>query len=64
MGTLREFDSERAARAYRHEHGTGGWIFVPDDGGAVRLYPPSWPPSRIFRHPTTRGLSGRLIGSA
>lgn len=63
MKTLHTFPSLHAAREYRHTHGTGGWIFAPDDGGESVLFPPDMPPSAIFRHPITRGRDGRLIGA-
>lgn len=62
MQTFRTFSSEQQARDYRYEHGTGGWIFVPD-AGEVTLFPPEMPPAQIMNHPMTRGQSGRLIGS-
>lgn len=64
MNIYREFKTVQDARDYRHINGTGGWIFAPDNGAAVVLFPPHMPPSNIFRHPLTRGLSGALIGSA
>ena len=60
METFRTFSSEQEARDYRHTNGTGGWIFCDD--GLVILFPPEYPPVEIFRHPLTRGKSGRLIG--
>lgn len=60
---LHYFDTAKAAREYRREHGTGGWIFEPDNGGACILFPPHIPPFGIFNHGATRGQSGRLIGS-
>jgi hypothetical protein len=61
--TFRTFQSAQAARDYRHEHGTGGWIFVPETAGEeVVLFPPSMMPAHIFHHPFTRGRSGKLIG--
>lgn len=60
--TLHYFDTEQDARTYRHKHGTGGWIFVQEDGGHIILFPPQFPPSRIMSHPTTRGMTGKLIG--
>lgn len=64
MTTLLMFDTAQEARTYRHEYGTGGWIFVPEDGGQVILFPPELPPISIFRHPITNGRSGDLIGWA
>ena len=59
---LRYFAGSDDARTYRHENGTGGWIFAPDNGGPAVLFPPHMPPSDIFRRPATRGQSGNLIG--
>ena len=64
MRTILEFPSASAARAYRHENGTGGWIFWDDATGAAILFPPDMTPSAICNHPMTRGKTGRLIGSA
>jgi len=63
METLHTFPTALEARKYRHEHGTGGWIFDDDSGAGAVLFPPSMPPAHIFRHPMTRGRSGRLIGA-
>jgi hypothetical protein len=63
MEILRTFTSAKEAREYRHEHGTGGWIFDDDNGSGAILFPPSMPPSHIFHHPITRGRSGQLIGA-
>lgn len=63
METIHRFATTQEARDYRHAHGIGGWIFEPDDGSAVTLFPPSIYPAAIFHHPLTRGQSGRLIGS-
>lgn len=57
------FPSAQAARDYRHEHGTGGWIFAPDAPGESILFPPHYAPSAIFHHPFTTGKSGTLIGA-
>ena len=69
MQTFRTFGSADEARAYRHENGTGGWIFDPDPGVSLSawsaeaiLFPPEMTPSSIFRHPLTQGRSGNLIG--
>jgi len=62
VDTFLTFYSEQDARTYRHEHGTGGWIFVPEDPGPIVLYPPNYSPSMIFHHPMVRGLTGNLIG--
>lgn len=58
-----EFTDSETARTYRHDNGTGGWIFAPNSGGMAVLFPPHMTPSEIFHHPMTRGRSGRLIGS-
>ena len=61
--TIIEFSNAQDARDYRHTHGTGGWIFVPENGLVV-LFPPCMPPAHIFKHPITRGRTGELIGAA
>lgn len=61
-GTFYTFKTAQDARDYRHQHGTGGWIFAPDNGGPVVLFPPHMPPIEIFHHPMARGQSGNLIG--
>lgn len=62
--TYHEFDTLTEARAYRQEHGTGGWIFVEQDHiGPAILFPPDMAPIDIFNHAMTRGMTGRLIGS-
>lgn len=62
MLTFRTFDTAQDARTYRHEHGTGGWIFAPDGHGPAVLFPPEMTPTAIMLHPLIRGLSGALIG--
>jgi hypothetical protein len=64
MRLYREFPTEKAARDFRHENGTGGWIFAPADSSPCHLFPPDMPPAEIFSHPLTAGKSGRLIGAA
>jgi len=74
MESFKTFPAAQDARDYRHEHGTGGWIFEPDppaDGvllpapmRASILFPPTYTPSAILFHPFTSGRSGRLLGSA
>lgn len=63
--TYRTFGSEQDAVDYRKEHGTGGWIFVPDPkpGEYMQciLFPPEFTPTPICKHALTRGLSGRLV---
>lgn len=63
---LRLFNSGEDARTYRHVHGTGGWIFVPENeqGGMAVLFPPDVSPTGAMTHPITRGRSGTLIGAA
>jgi hypothetical protein len=64
MTTYHEFDTLAEARTYRHEHGTGGWIFAPEDRDQKAiLFPPHMTPVEIFNHRLTSGQSGRLIGS-
>jgi len=58
-----EFICAADARTYRHEHGTGGWIFEDEKTGQAWIFPPAMPPTGILHHPITRGRSGRLIGS-
>lgn len=57
------FNTTQEARDYRHENGTGGWIFAPENGGEVVLFPPEMAPTQIFNHQLTKGLSGQLIGA-
>jgi hypothetical protein len=73
MLTYRTFPTLADARAYRHEYGTGGWIFEPTlPAGAdpdfypmhgCILFPPEFTPSGIFKHPFTVGRSGNLISN-
>jgi len=63
MTTFRTFTSKQGAIDYRHENGTGGWIFVPDDGSEPILFPPDMTPTAIFNHALTKGKSGDLLGS-
>jgi len=63
MKTFRTFTSKQAARDYRHENGTGGWIFAPDDSPESILFPPDMTPTDIFNHVLTEGKSGDLLGS-
>jgi hypothetical protein len=62
MRAFLEFTDKQEARDYRRQHGTGGWIFSPDGGGPVYLFPPDMPPTAIMNHRLTKGLSGDLIG--
>jgi hypothetical protein len=56
------FPNLQDARDYRHINGTGGYIFEPENNNdPVILFPPDYPPSKIFYHHFTRGKSGRLI---
>ena len=64
MQTYRQFTTVGEARMYRHENGTGGWIFVSAADNSATLFPPEMPPTAIFHHPLTRGLSGELLASA
>ena len=71
MITFHAFETAGQAMAYRMNHGTGGWIFLPDNGNRngehfsrthnVILFPPDMTPSAIMAHPLTGGMSGRLI---
>ena len=61
--TIHEFNNEHDARDYRHENGTGGWIFVSDETARAYLFPPFIVPWGIFHHELTAGKSGKLIGS-
>ena len=62
MKTFRTFESAQAARDYRHEHGTGGWILVCEKTGNATLFPSCMSPTGILRHPLARGVTGELIG--
>jgi hypothetical protein len=62
--SYRIFPTLQKAMAYRHEHGTGGWIFEDEQTGEATLFPPHLSPAQIYTHRLTRGRSGRLIGSA
>jgi hypothetical protein len=64
------FPNETTAREYRYAHGTGGWIFVPENETPsfypfhdVILFPSEFSPSAIFNHPFTKGRTGKLIGA-
>lgn len=63
FGQLIQFRTLQDARDYRHANGTGGWIFEDEASGQATLFPPHLTPSCILRHPMTRHLSGRLVGS-
>tara|TARA_R110000868_G_scaffold168140_1_gene402726 strand:+ start:1441 stop:1620 length:180 start_codon:yes stop_codon:yes gene_type:complete len=54
-----EFNTAAAAAAFRRDNGTGGWIFVRDDGSAV-ICPRGIPVSPLMLHPMCAG-SGRFI---
>ncbi|NCC40363.1 MAG: hypothetical protein EOM21_13075 [Gammaproteobacteria bacterium] len=62
MRTYHEFPSLQEAAQYRQKAQTGGWIFAPDTGEQVWLFP--WPmtPREIMQHPLTRGRSGQIVG--
>ena len=62
MRTFRQFATRQEARDYRHEHGTGGWIFAAEHDAVVILFPPDMTPSDIFYHPLAKGMTGDLIG--
>jgi hypothetical protein len=57
------FASLVEARAYRHEHGCGGWIFQDDATGEATIFPPDMTPTAILQHPLARGRTGNLIGN-
>lgn len=64
------FNSLQDARDYRHQNGTGGWIFVPENDNPsfypyheIILFPSEFSPSAIFNHPFTKGRTGQLIGA-
>lgn len=61
--SYRVFAGAKDAREYRHQQGTGGWIFVPDGGGECILFPPHLTPADIIRHPLTARKTGALVGS-
>jgi hypothetical protein len=71
MLTFHSFDTVQDARDYRHNNGTGGWIFVADNAPANRhytvpaiiLFPPEMMPTAILHHPLTKGLSGNLLAN-
>lgn len=63
MYALRYFPSAQEAKTYRHEHGTGGWIFEPEGDGDSILFPPHFSPSMIFKHSATKGKTGYLRGT-
>jgi hypothetical protein len=58
--TITTFATLQDARDYRHENGTGGWIFEDQQTGKAVLFPPYITPIAIFYHPITKGKSGRL----
>jgi hypothetical protein len=62
MKTFTTFTTAQEARTYRHQHGTGGWIFEDEATGEAVLFPPDMPPTAIFNHPLCKGLTGNLIG--
>ncbi len=55
------FVSLQQARDYRHQNGTGGWIFENEATKVAVLFPPYMAPISIFHHPMTRGCTGRLV---
>lgn len=64
MQTFRVFATLQEARDYRHQHGTGGWIFECEATREATIFPPEMPPTAILHHPLTRGKTGNLIGAA
>ena len=64
MNTYRTFTTLQEARDYRHDNGTGGWIFAPAAPSTeCVLFPPEMTPTAIFTHPLTRGQFGMLHGA-
>lgn len=70
METILLFDTAQQARDYRHECGTGGWIFQPTDIQETHyhwhqcvLFPPSMTPAQIFNHPMAKGRTGKLLAN-
>ena len=68
MNTYKTFATKTDARTYRHEHGTGGWIFVPEyqkptfyPFHEVILFPPEFSISGVFNHPFTQGRTGKCF---
>lgn len=55
-----EFNSHAAALDYRYTHGTGGYVFLADTGGAF-IFPAGMPATPVMLHPLVRGLSGKLV---
>jgi hypothetical protein len=64
MNKYLEFNNAQEARTHRHEHGTGGWIFVDDETKRAIIFPCYMTPINIFNHWITQGRSGSLIGAA
>jgi hypothetical protein len=62
MRTLLEFGTVTAAKAYRYNNGTGGWIFWPETGYCV-LFPPDMCHSDIMKHPIVQHRDGELVGA-
>ena len=60
--SLKFFRNSDEAKTYRHQYGTGGWIFSPESGDCI-LFPPDLTPTNIFNHVATKGRTGELIGS-
>jgi len=60
--TFREFPSLQAARDYRHNVGTGGWIWQRRGEQRAFLFPLDMTPTAIVMHPLAAG-SGELHGS-
>ena len=63
MKTFRTFKTTQEARDYRHQNGTGGWIFSPIDNSDSILFPPEFTPTAIVNHPTTCGKTGFLFAN-
>ena len=60
MQTFLTFATAQDARTYRYEHGTGGWIFAPQDASKpVVLFPPDMCPTAIFHHAFRSRVNGR-----
>lgn len=60
MKVYLEFESGEEALAYRRVHGTGGWVFVSENGPSY-IFPHGMTPSQVMLHPLVKGRNGRLF---